>query len=394
MITIWPMLYLLFSYTYVPIRGSGALGIGSPLRGPSLCHRDWATCHESGLTSDPDLGYGPRPERDGESMLDRRSTACAQEPPRIPAPEDPADVLRRELERSFAYTGTHHGSSRWSEFRRCPRGYHLRYDDGIRPAEVPDYFALGTLVHAALAYAGACERVGERAWRLADVFKYAQSRNLFPPDILVDAKRILGAYFAYWGRENAGYPAQARILEVEHLVASRVGGTRYTGRIDCLLEGAPKSGGPDRLVIVDHKTRRSMPRDDEATLIRRFSMRPQFMGLAYCLRDIERETPAFCVNILTKKRIPDFRRISWLYRDDTLDAWAREHSRMMEAGLDANWMNLDQCDPDFGAPCWARDWCHGSKEDRKKLYVRADTIARRRKGTKHAKAKANAKAAS
>lgn len=285
-------------------------------------------------------------------------------------------AMRKALDTALSYTATHHGNSRWSELRRCPRGHRLRYTDGIRLREQPDYFALGQIVHSGLGYAALGEIEGFD-WDLQHVWDEIDKRELFPPDVVVEGKRLLRAYFGYWGRENAGYGRSTKLLEVEHFVATRkIGGKRYTGRVDLLAEMKLKGSKSYRLVIVDHKTRRSMPKESNAELALGWSTNPQFLGLAYCVREIEGETPAFCVNVITKTQIPQFRRVTWQYEDGELDEWAEQHRKSL-AMLDHDFMNYNQCDPPIGTRCWAFGWCHGSEEDRKKLYLAPERKKRR-----------------
>lgn len=277
-------------------------------------------------------------------------------------------AMRKALDTALSYTATHHGSSRWSALRRCPREHQLRYDIGVRQKESPDYFAIGQVVHAGLAYA-ALGVIEGFEWDLGHVWEEIERRELFTPDIVVESKRLLRAYFAYWGRENAGYGKSVNLLEVEHFVATKkAGGRRYTGRVDLLAEAKPKGSKRYRMVIFDHKTRSSMPKASNEELSRGWATNPQFLGLAYCVREVEEETPAFCVNVISKTQVPQFRRVSWQYEDEELDRWAKEHRKSLEM-LKHDFMNYNQCDPPIGSRCWAFDWCHGTDKQREELYT-------------------------
>lgn len=286
-------------------------------------------------------------------------------------------AMQKALDLSLQYTGTHHGASRWKQFRECPRGHRLRYKDGLRLVEPPDYFAIGNLVHAGLCYAALGEIEGFR-WELAHVLAEAQNRGLFTPDVFAEGRRLLKTYFGHWGTTNAGYGKDCEILEVEHFVASTKLQHRYTGRVDALLAASAKGQKHKRLVIVDHKTRASMPGDDDKVLARKWATRPQFLGLAYCVREVEGEVPCFCVNLIVKTQIPKFHRVIWQYTDEELDQWAESHDASLANGTDADWMNYQSCAPDIGSPCWAFNWCHGTDEDRK-LYVLQPSLQNRGK---------------
>lgn len=277
-------------------------------------------------------------------------------------------IIDQCIDASLEYTGTHHGSSRWAQFRECPRGHRLRYEDGVSLIEQPDYFKLGQLVHAGLGFAALGEIEGFD-WDLDDLYREIERRELFEPDIFYEGKRLLKSYFRFWNRANAGYGStKCQILEVEHFVCSKKLKIRYTGRVDCLLLAEPfENSHKEHLVIVDHKTRKYMPKDGDSELAARWSTKPQFLGLAYCVREIEGEIPAFCVNVISKTIVPQYRRVIWLYTDEELDRWGEEHDKCLEH-LDADYMNYSSCAPDIGNPCWAFDWCHGTDEDRERLY--------------------------
>jgi hypothetical protein len=276
-------------------------------------------------------------------------------------------AMQKALDLALQYTGTHHGSSRWTQFRECPRAHRLRYVDGLRLVEPPDYFAIGNVVHAGLCYAALGEIEGFR-WKLSDVLSEAQKRKLWTADVFAEGKRLLKAYFGNWGVENASWGKTSELLEVEWFVRSDKLVLPYTSRIDLLLAAKPLNNNRDRLVIVDHKTRASMPGDTDDQLARKWATRPQFLGSAYCVREIEGELPVFCVNVITKTQIPKFRRVIWEYTDEELDCWAEAHNASLANGTDADWMNYQSCAPDLGSPCWAFSWCHGTDEE-KQLYT-------------------------
>lgn len=286
-----------------------------------------------------------------------------------------APAAERALDLALEFTGTHHGASRWGEYRRCPRAHHLRYVEGLRTKrllngfdvrEGPDYFVLGNVLHSSLAYA-AMGVIEGFDWDLSTLWDAMEERKLFDAtpeqrEAFAEGKRLVHCYFKKWGPDNAGYGPGVEVLEVEHFVRSRKLIEPYTGRADVLLDVEGK------LIIGDHKTRANMPRDDDEVLARFWRTKPQFLGLAFCVREIEGETPGFLVNVISKTTIPDFRRVMWFYTDEELDRWADEHDDSLRRGLDQKWMNYRECAPDIGAKCWAFAWCHGTDEEREKLY--------------------------
>jgi hypothetical protein len=282
---------------------------------------------------------------------------------------DPS-ALEAALALAFEFTGTPHGASRWKEARRCPYAHHIRYVEGIRPKQQADYFAIGNLGHAILAYMALGVRNGFNA-KVDHVIEAARERKLFEDDVLAEGERLLKAYFGKYGVANAGYGKAVDILEVEYFVSSKKLGDRYTGRVDCLLE--MEKDGKSHLMVVDHKLWARMPqaatKAEEKELIRKLAVDAQFLGLAYCLREQENEIPSICLNVISKTKLPDFRRFVWLYSDEELDEWAKHHKLSLAQGVGRQtWKNYSECVPWAGNPCWAFEWCHGTNEERKKLY--------------------------
>lgn len=311
-------------------------------------------------------------------------------------------AIKMALDMVLKPTATHHGSSRWGELRRCPRGHHLRYVEGVRLVKTPEHFLTGQLLHAGLAYAGLGEMWGFR-WKLSDILNEVRKRELFEEDIVAEVEKLLKAYWFTYGTENAGYGKNVHLSEVEWFVASKKLDMRYTGRVDALLLAKEKKSKKERLIIVDHKTRsRDYPqKTSEEELIRRFATKPQFLGLAYCVREIEGELPCFMMNLIVKTVIPKFRRFIWEFTHEELDRWA-EAQNATSGTLDSNWMNYSECAPEIGKPCWAFDWCHGDEESReehyyvvpqKSLVKKNKKKSKRRKNVKGKKKKSRSKAA-
>lgn len=293
-------------------------------------------------------------------------------------------AIKTALDMVLKPTATHHGSSRWAELRRCPRGHRLRYRDGVRLKETPEYFLVGQLLHAGLAYAGLGEMWGFR-WKLSDLTNVVRKRKLFEDDIIEEAERLLKAYWFTYTTKNAGYPTRFEISEIEWFVAAETLDLRYTGRVDALLIDEN-----DRLVIVDHKTRsRDYPeKDSDETLVRRFATKPQFLGLAYAVREIEGEAPLFLMNLIIKTIVPKFRRFLWEFTDEELDRWAEAQNATVKT-IDDDWMNYSECAPEIGSPCWAFDWCHGDEQTRQESYYLVSDLKKEKNDGKSKKKKSS-----
>lgn len=285
--------------------------------------------------------------------------------------------METALALAFDFTGTPHGDSRWKEAKRCPYAHHLRYIQQVRPKEQADYFALGNLGHAVIGYLAMGSRDGFNA-KVDHVIEEAKKRKLFPMDIISEGRRLLKAYVAKWGPQNGGFGETVDVLEVEYLMKGKIGGCKYTARADLLLETDHPTEDRSHLVIVDHKFWAKMPSDDDDVLVKKLSVNSQFMGLCWLLREQEEEMPSFCLNIITKTRIPDFKRLIWTYSDEELDRWAEAHAEFLGSGMvDQTWQNYSECVPWVGKPCWAFEWCHGAEGAREELYTKPIKIRRK-----------------
>lgn len=276
------------------------------------------------------------------------------------------------------------GTGRWAEFHRCPRAHRLRYIDGLRRTEQPDYFGIGSVVHTGLGFAAMGEVEGFK-WTVKQALDALVAANLYPPDVMSEGSRLLGAYFGKWGTPNAGYGPKFEVLEVEHPVFSTsLGVKKFTARLDVLLETGFE--GKTRLVVGDHKTMKGMPSADAEELADKFSTWPQFLANCYCVREIEGETPLLLVNMISKSQIPGFRRLLVELTDEQIDRWAENHRVGMSRGTYDDWMNFASCYPAMGSPCWALKWCHGTDEEKQKLFVLPKRKEQRNAATANARA--------
>jgi hypothetical protein len=315
-------------------------------------------------------------------------------------------ALPPEAIAALAPTLTEYGSSRFGEYRRCQRAHALRYRDGIvrlrlGPSDRLDYFMLGILVHAALAYHWEGLKLGiQRSWR--DVLHAATQREGgLERDLYNEAERLLAAYFGHHQSDphfGSDWPEGTEIVDVEReisdgAVCPRCDGTRlepsrlvagemlrchscetssgggsfalpYTARLDLVvrIDGT--------LHVVDTKTRAAKLPEDRAGYARKLRTRAQFLGqahlamLAYGLA----EPPPVMVNAIVKTKIPQFGRLVVPITLGDVTRWREQQRRDAAAGLAGDNMNYSQCAPEIGASCIYLDYCHGSEEVRAKHY--------------------------
>jgi hypothetical protein len=306
-----------------------------------------------------------------------------------------------------APTITQYGSSRFSEYRRCQRAHSLRYSEGIvrlrlGPSDTLDYFALGILIHAALAYFWEGLKLGEqRSWR--DVLHAATQRpEGLERDLYHEAERLLAAYFAHHQADppfGSDWGGGVEIVDVERELVdgiacpdcdnmrgewSECGTCRgdgftefgsfrlpYTARLDLVvrIEGT--------LYVVDTKTRAKGLPENRAVYARKLRTRAQFLGqahlamLAYGLT----EPPHVMVNAIVKTKIPQLGRLAVPISLEDVERWREQQRRDAAAGLAGDNMNYSSCAPEMGSPCIYLDYCHGSAEVRAKHYGKRQDAA-------------------
>jgi hypothetical protein len=270
---------------------------------------------------------------------------------------------------ALAPTQTEWGSSRYAEWQRCQVAHDLRYIQGIRPTSEPDYFGIGTLVHAALAYVadGAMRHTKPHRWE--DVVKAAQTQDPPPPEFVIEeSSRLLKAYFQRWGHENAGWSAVDIISIEREFTAPAPNSFRYSGRIDMLLEI------DGQIMIVDTKTTSRNYGSNYDEIRRELTTRSQFLGLSWLVQNAFglREPPAIIVNLIVKTKVPQFDRIWAPITQKQLALWVetqRQNYQVFDL-LSARKpiRNYSACAPGYSPRCWAFDWCHGTNEQHERLY--------------------------
>lgn len=285
-------------------------------------------------------------------------------------------------------TSTRFGSTFYSELERCPKSATLRYRRGITPTEPNEPQLIGSLVHATLAYAGLRVIAGLRPDRdgWPDVIDaYIEKLESF--DLIIDpgpvnkAIQLIGTYWSHWGYDNAGYPADGTLLDVEQSfelwVSEEYGATleqpedgtrayRVTGTFDAVLETRKC-----KIVIFDHKTRASLSKRITPTEYGHLaSRRAQYIAMCAAVKLMTGKAPTFVDNLLVKTRIPQYARFPFQASDDLITAWAVHQARAREAyERDPDRMSFSACSPPIGGTCWAFDYCHGTPEQRQKMFA-------------------------
>ncbi len=269
-----------------------------------------------------------------------------------------------EVTAALEDTVTEWGSSRYSEYRRCPRAHYLRYEQGIQVAPKdpenldsgegePHYFVTGRLCHAVLRYMQEGVIAGTpRLW--TDVLEVAATLPNMDLRFVHEAERLMGAYFLEYGEPNAGWPDGTKIVAVEQLYETRIGAAPYTGRIDTVLQIK------DSFLIADTKTRAKAFPQDRERYARGAATRPQFLGLSYLVREkLElEEPPSIWINAIIKTKIPKFDRLIVPVTSEALDLWAEEQSKYLPIAGDQR-MNYSSCAPEQGSSrCQYFNYCH------------------------------------
>lgn len=303
-------------------------------------------------------------------------------------------------------TGTEWGSSRWGELRRCARAHHLRYHLKVIPAPRPavdddewgtderSYFDVGGACHAVMAYVHEGTRLAIPFLPWTDVLEAAADAKAFDQGAIYEAERLMGAYWARYGLDNAGWDPSFTIEAVEEFHEIQVGGRPYTTRIDARLRHQDSG----RVFIVDHKTRSQNPpgcspkAPDEfkrARYERGLKTRPQFCGSTVAAqRTLQlEEPPVFIVNTIVKTKLPAFHRFTFEIPTGILEFWegAQRTTAQCYIGPDddpefdavSNWIapaDMSQCAPEIGSRCTYFEYCHGTEESRARHFTTEESL--------------------
>lgn len=271
---------------------------------------------------------------------------------------------------ALASTLTEYGSSRFGIYRKCQREHHLKYNEGLvqlrsGPSLDTDYFGLGIMVHACLAYNWEGSKKGLLAdWR--EPLYAATKTGTMQQSLYDEAHRLCSAYFGHYG-ENDFNENGCSIVDVEReFTDSESFALPYTARLDLVVSIA------DRIFIVDTKTRATaFPKDGRKKYQRGLRTRPQFIGQAHLAKRAYGldYTPHVIVNAIIKTKVPSFDRLNAEIEDRDVENWVGAQREAAAAGLAGSAMNYSNCSPDMGAPCNFLDYCHGSDETRARHFT-------------------------
>lgn len=270
-------------------------------------------------------------------------------------------------------TLTRYGSSRFGEYRRCQRAHALRWRDQIVPLRLgppssADYFGLGILIHAATAYVWEGLKLGEERDWLDVMVAATQREGSVRRDTWEEAQRLLSAYYAFHGLPDWDLE-HVKILDVEReLCETAAWQLPYTARLDLVIsvDGI--------LHVVDTKSRAKDLPSDRVSYARKLRTRPQFIGQAWLAKRFYGldYVPPVIVNAIVKTKIPKFARLAVPLQQQDLDCWEEQQGKDALAGLSGDAMNYSSCAPEMGSPCAYLEYCHGSDEQRTRLFGVAD----------------------
>jgi hypothetical protein len=273
-------------------------------------------------------------------------------------------------------TLTEWGSSRFGMYRTCQRAHALRYTERLVPLRLGpalshDYFGLGILIHACLAYAWEGFAKGEqRDWR--DVLRAATQRDRgVELDLYNEAERLCAAYWAHHGEPDWD-PEHVRIVDVEReLCDAESFALPYTARLDLVVSV------DDTIHVVDTKSRAKGLPQDRVGYARKLRTRAQFIGQSHlAMRAYGLSSPPpVIVNAIVKTRMPAFARLVVPITQQDVDTWCEQQRIDAAAGLAGRNMNYSSCAPEMGSPCSYLEYCHGSAEQRSRLFGVAETAA-------------------
>ncbi len=258
-------------------------------------------------------------------------------------------------------TATEWGSSRWESYQRCEVEHALKYEPNrfrlplsnptapARPRKGtgPNPLEVGRLVHAALEVVALNQKHGtENDWCEALL---GEALDVF------EAQRLVQRYLVFWGKDWVGF----EVIEVEHPVAIAVGPMPWTTRLDVLLRDLETT----RLVVVDHKTRGSMPSGGDDALRDEGRCRPQFLGAIAATRvtlDLD-YNPDFIIDTIVKTKTPAYARPRFAASDSNIEAWVADQTRLahryVEGAVPVR--NLHACNGKYSL-CEFYDRCHES----------------------------------
>ena len=328
-------------------------------------------------------------------MKRKKKQAAAEEP--TAAQKRLAESLIAEARR---YTATEFGHSRWAAFHECETKHHLLFHQHVRPKKRPLAPDIGTLVHIALA---AQELAAKNNLQL-QLWQEAIRTSHRPPEVTLEATRLVAGYFLFWGVDNGGWGEGTKLIGIEEYLSAAEANSAsgksykvgrpigfphsYSTRYDQIVETWLRSDDGELLkniaypvrskALVDHKTRGTRIKDVRK-FVRLAHADTQFLGHAYLWRERTGEHLPVIYNAIVKTKVPEYMRIVIHYKDEELDRWAANQAKielrrlpLMQDPEHDTLMNYEACVPPIGSPCDFFDWCHGDEQSRLDNYYMAE----------------------
>lgn len=267
--------------------------------------------------------------------------------------------------------------SRWQTLRRCPKAHHLKYVERIYPiGEKPEALLIGSMFHFGMEVITDLARRGSQTTPLewSDAAKQAaaltrkeveRQGRVFDPKTILEGFRLLAVYPKIWGYENAGFGKHT--IHASEMVLK--GGDLHAalGGFASIADAVTEFNG--QLYVWEHKTAGRMPSgDSEADKIRDLKSRPQYAALAFCAREHYGKLPIVVHSVTTKTKVVGSARFDIHFTHEELDQWAAEQQEL-ESMVNLKCANRDACAPPVGFRCDYFNHCHGSDEQREKLYA-------------------------
>lgn len=268
---------------------------------------------------------------------------------------------------ALADTQTEFGSSRTYELQRCAVAFDLKYRQGITPRKRATYFDVGSYVHAGLRWVNEGVIAGEsepRDWGAVLQAAADQRTAEFAwdeTDPLIEAERLLGAYYGFHGIANGGWPEAAKLIAAELLLESPTA----TARADLVIS----LGG--EIIVCDTKTRKAKIPDDREAYARGLRAKEQFLRLSWLAQQHFHtpEPPPVWQDAIIKTKIPKVDRLLVRFTQAEVDAWAWNDLRLQQHAATLPIVrNYNACAPEIGSRCSFFEWCHGAAENRSVYY--------------------------
>lgn len=221
------------------------------------------------------------------------------------------------------------GWSKISSYLICDRLYFLESVRKMRPRKSAPALEIGTLFHACMAahYWTGGQKTYEPLHAVAEEL----------PELVAEVSRLLQAYFAQYQQEEADtWDIRAVEQEVRGDMTAKLPKKKkpHTAQVSCRFDlvirkkkpgepAAPYGPCKDGVYVVDHKVHRAITRD----LVEGYGMDGQFLLMAYLWRqqnlsEVFGPLNGFVINIITKTKVPECKRLDVAISPDDVDRYA------------------------------------------------------------------------